>query len=193
MKIGLYGGTFDPVHCGHLIIAQYVKDELSLDKIYFIPASAPPHKTFKAEPSLRYQMLQLAIAGNPGFAISDFEMTSSSVSYSVDTVAHFKNQFNLSRDGLFFIIGSDSFVDFPKWREPDQIVQLCQIVVFPRNRNDWSRAANRFKKQVIYLRSAPLIEISSTHIRTFVQQGRSIKYLVPDAVENFIASTKLYR
>ena len=193
MKIGLFGGTFDPVHCGHLIIAQFVRDELSLDRIIFVPAGTPPHKQLETASALRYEMLALAIAGTPYFEISDFEITSQSVVYTIETVENFKNKLNLSRDQLFLIIGSDNFVDLPKWKEPDRIAQQCQIVVFPRSPRDWAKAPERFRKQAIYLRHAPLLQISSTQIRQFAKQGRAIRYWVPFAIEDFITSRKLYR
>jgi nicotinate-nucleotide adenylyltransferase len=193
LKIGLYGGTFDPVHLGHLIIAQFVKEELSLDRIYFIPTGKPPHKSLETIPNLRFEMLQLAVSGNASFHISDIELSSSRVSYTVDTVAHFKNQFNLRASDLHLIVGSDSFIDLPKWRSPEEIMGQCQLVVFPRNRLDWENAAADFKRQAIYLKEAPIVEISSTRIRAMVKQGRAIRYLVPDAVERFVVSQKLYQ
>lgn len=193
MKIGLYGGTFDPVHCGHLIIAQYVRDELSLDKIFFIPTANPPHKQSETPASLRFEMLELAVADNPHFEVSDFEMTSAGVSYTVDTVANFKKKFNLTREELFLIIGSDNFVDFANWREPKKIAQQCHIVVFPRSPGDWEAAPAPFREHAIYLQNAPRLEISSTQIRAFIKQGKAIRYLVPPAVKRFIESRKLYR
>ncbi len=193
MKIGLFGGAFDPVHCGHLIIAQFVKDELGLDRIIFVPAGNPPHKQLEASALRRYEMLALAIAGTPYFEISDFEVKSPSVSYTVDTVENFKSKLGLDREELFLIIGSDNFVDLSMWKEPNRIMEQCQIVVFPRNGDDWTKAPEHFRKQAIYLRDAPLLQISATQIRLFVKQNRAIRYLVPRAVEDFIASMKLYR
>ena len=193
MKIGLYGGTFDPIHCGHLIIAEFVRTELSLERIIFIPAGTPPHKSLQTSAALRWAMVKIAIAGHPFFEASNYEVQSVGACYTIDTVRHLKSEFGLDREQLFLIIGSDNFVDFSKWKEPEKIMEQSQIVIFPRSRRDWMNAPQEFKRKAIYLRNAPLLEISSTQIRQYIHQGRSIKYLVPAAVERFIASKKLYR
>lgn len=193
MKIGLFGGTFDPVHCGHLIIAQFVRDELNLDRVIFVPAGNPPHKQLETAADLRLEMLALALADTHYFEFSDFETKNASVAYTVNTVENLRKELALTREELFLIIGSDNFVDLPKWKEPERIVQQCQIVVYPRNEGDWANAQEHLRKKAIYLSDAPLLQISSTQIRQFAKQGRAIRFWVPRAVEDFIVSSKLYR
>ncbi len=192
MKIGLYGGTFDPIHCAHLIIAQYVKEELKLDKVIFIPAAYPPHKEVFSDPRHRLKMVNLAISDNPAFESSEIEIRKGDVSYSVDTIESLKKGYDLPGEHLFWIMGADNLVDFTNWRNPDRILELCTIVIFPRSDKSFEKAPEWIKKNVIYLKHAPIIEISSTTIRSFVQNGRSIRYLVPPAVEKFIYSQNLY-
>ncbi|TDI83453.1 MAG: nicotinate (nicotinamide) nucleotide adenylyltransferase [Caldithrix sp.] len=192
MKIGLYGGTFDPIHTAHLLIAQYITEELNLQKIIFIPSADPPHKAVYSSSEHRFKMLQLAILKNAAFEISAFEIKKKGVSFSVDTIEQLKKQLNVDKQNLFWIIGSDNFVDFPNWKDPDKIFELCNVVVFPRNTDDFEKAPNEYQERAFYLKNTPLLDISSTRIRTLVKEKRSIKYWVPPAVEAFIHSEKLY-
>lgn len=193
MKIGLYGGTFDPIHNVHLLIAQYIKDELGLEKIVFIPASVPPHKKVISTSDLRFKMVEAAIADNPDFECSGIEIDRVGKSFSYDTICALKEFHQLVKEQIFWIIGSDNLVEFHTWRKPDEILKICNIVVFPRQRKDVGLKQNKFFKQVIYLKEAPLIEISSSSIRDRVKTGLSIKYYVPDVVEKIIFGHKLYR
>lgn len=192
MNIGLYGGTFDPIHSAHLIIAQYVKEELNLHKIIFIPSGSPPHKDVFTSPELRLEMVRLAIQEYPDFEISEVELTHPKISYSVDTIASLKRQLNLPPENLYWIIGADSFVDLPKWKDPHKIVAMCRLVVVPRKSGEFTEIEGEFKEHALYLKSAPVIEISSTRIRELVAQNRSIKNWVPAAVEELIRSNNLY-
>ncbi|MFQ5824279.1 MAG: nicotinate-nucleotide adenylyltransferase [bacterium] len=193
MKIGLFGGTFDPIHCAHLIIAQYIKEELNLNKVVFIPAAYPPHKQVFSEPQLRFKMVNLAIINNAAFECSEIEITKKETSYSVDTIELINKTLNLPKDKLFWIMGSDNFVDLPNWKDPKKIIELCTMVIFPRIQDSFDKTPEEYKNKVIYLKNAPIIDISSTTIRSLVQKGRSIKYLVPSAVEKLIYSENLYR
>lgn len=188
----MYGGTFDPIHCAHLIIAQYVKEELELDKVIFIPTGYPPHKEIYTPPEIRLKMVQLALAGHPNFEISEIEIHRDETSYSVETIEILKDELDALKDDLFWIIGSDSFLDLPKWQDPDKIFEMCRVVVFPRRANEFENSDNRFKTDSLCLEDAPVIEISSTHIRSLVRSGRSIKHWVPAAIEELIHSNKLY-
>ncbi|MFQ5771766.1 MAG: nicotinate-nucleotide adenylyltransferase, partial [bacterium] len=170
MNIGLYGGTFDPIHCAHLIIAQFIKEELNLSKIIFIPSGNPPHKQVFGPAHLRLKMVQLSIVDNSDFECSMIEINKPDKSYSVDTIAQIKNDFNLTKENLFFIIGSDNFIELPKWKKPDKIFQMCKVVVFPRNKVDFELTPPEFRKQAIHLKNAPIIEISSTQIRSLIKR-----------------------
>lgn len=193
MKIGLYGGSFDPIHNAHLIIAQFIREALNLNKIVFIPSANPPHKEIFAEPELRYQMVQEAVQDNPAFECSDIEIRENVDSYTVDTLKLITEKWKLKKESLFWIMGSDSFADLPKWKEPEKIITLCTIVVFPRRHEDFEKAPEEYKKHAHYAEDSPLIEISSTLIRAFTKKGRSIRYLVPAAVEALIREKKLYK
>jgi nicotinate-nucleotide adenylyltransferase len=193
LKVGLYGGTFDPIHCAHLIIAQYIKEELNLSKVIFIPSAYPPHKPVFSEPMLRLKMVECAIRDNHAFECSKVEITKKEITYSVDTIDLLKDELNLPKENLFWIMGSDNLVDLQHWKSPEKIFELCNMVIFPRGDNSFEKAQENFKKRVIYLKDAPIIEISSTMIRNSVQKGRSIKYLVPPTIEEIIHSEKLYR
>lgn len=192
MKVGLYGGTFDPIHCAHLIIAQYVKEELNLNKVLFIPSAYPPHKQIFSKPGSRLKMVNLAIGDNQAFECSEVEITKTEISYSVDTIELLKKELGLPKENLFWIMGSDNLVDLTNWKNPKKIFELCKVVIFPRSDNSFENAPEEFRKKVIYLENAPIMDISSTTIRGLVQKRRSIKYLVPPAVEELIYSEKLY-
>ena len=192
MKIGLYGGTFDPIHTAHLLIAQYITEELNLQKIIFIPSAHPAHKEVYSTPEHRLRMVQLAISDNPVFECSDFEIKTEGTSFSVDTIGELKKQLDINKQNFFWIIGSDNFVDFQSWKDPDKIFDLCNVVVFPRNADDFEKATNNHQDQAVYLKDTPLLDVSSTRIRSFVKEKRSIQYWVPPAVEAFIHSEKLY-
>ena len=192
MKIGLYGGTFDPIHNAHLLIAQFIIEELNLSKIIFIPSGNPPHKRVYSSAALRLKMVQLSIADNVDFECSTLEINNSNKSYSVNTIYQFKKEFNVPKKNLYFLVGSDNFVDFHNWKDPESIFKMCNVVVFPRNNVDFKKAPLHFQKQAVYLENAPLLEISSTQIRSWIKQNRSIKYYVPTVVDELIRSEKLY-
>lgn len=193
LKIGLFGGTFDPIHIAHLIIPQYVLEELGLEKVIFIPSGVPPHKDVHLDAPRRLEMVCQAIADNERFECSDLEIKRKGITYSVDTIAALRDQLKILREDLYWIIGSDNLFTFHKWKAPDKILEMCRLVVFPRRADDLSRVSKALREEYIYLEDAPLIEISSTGVRHFIRNGRSIHYLVPDTVEAFIQSQNLYR
>ncbi len=190
MRLGIYGGTFDPIHNAHLIIAQFVKEELNLDEILFIPSGTPPHKAVFAPAALRLEMVMRAIADNPVFSVSELEVNKEEVSYTVETIAAVQQAYQAS---LHLVIGSDNFVNLHQWRDPGKILQLCDVAVFPRNGVDARHAQQIYRNEAHILTSAPQIDISSTLIRDLVRGGRSIQYLVPKPVEEIIISNHLYR
>ncbi len=192
MKIGLYGGTFDPIHFAHLIIAQHLKEELQLDKIIFIPSSISPHKRVFSSAEFRFEMVSLAIADNPDFECSNIEILRGGTSYSVDTIAALKDKLGVSRKDLFYIMGTDNFIYFDKWKEHERIMSLCQIAVFPRNQIDFDSAPIACRQNAHYFETAPIIDISSTTIRDLVARKRSIRYVVPTCVSQFIDANNMY-
>lgn len=193
MKIGLFGGTFDPIHVGHLIIAEWVFEELQLDRFYFIPAGDPPHKQNQKITSSthRLEMVRLAIQDNVKFKISEYEAKKPTKSFTIETLNEFKKTTKVN-DSLCLIIGSDSFLDMPNWFKPEKIIKLAQVIVYPRIGFDWLGAPEFLKKNTRFIQS-PLIQISSTEIRKRVKQGRSIRYLLPELVGNYILKRRLYR
>jgi len=192
-KIGLFGGSFDPIHYGHLQIADWTQKKLSLEKIIFIPAAIPPHKLHSiiASAEHRYTMIQLAIAQYPHFEISDVELDRAGISYTVDTVNYFRNHYSLRRDALFLLIGSDSLMDLPNWRNPEEIIRNCTIVVYQRRGIDPALLPANIAQQVQIL-DTPFIDVSSTKIREKIATGESITSLTSPHVAEYISVHHLY-
>jgi nicotinate-nucleotide adenylyltransferase len=192
-RVGVFGGSFDPVHAGHLIMAEYVADRLRLDEVVFVPAYRPAHKRHRPIASFRHRtlMLRSAIRGNPRFGVSTIEGARGGVSFTVDTLE------SMSRKGtsLHFIMGEDSLVEFHTWHDPDRIVRLARLAVVPRRsgtRHASPRLRPAWRKRVVLL-DPPRIDISSTGIRRRLRSGRSVRYCVPDRVLSFIRQHDLYR
>jgi nicotinate-nucleotide adenylyltransferase len=188
LRIGLYGGIFDPIHNAHLLIAQFIKEDLKLDKIIFIPSGIPPHKDVFWPTEKRLSTVRLAVADNPWFEISTIEIENAAVSYSVDTIHKLNAEIGLPKGDLIWIVGSDNFVDFDKWKNPSRIFEMCTVVVFPRKAGDYARAPEEFSRKAVYLKHAPIIEISSTQVRARIEKGLSVKYFVPQVIEDLVAS-----
>lgn len=213
MRIGLFGGTFDPIHWGHLRSAEEVREALSLDRILFVPTSIPPHKKtpYSAPARDRLQMVRLAVAKNPRFAVSTVEMRRPGVSYSIDTLRYFAKK-NRGRHSYFFIVGLDAFRDVGSWKEFEQLFPLCHFVVTSRPGSDDSNPLRRtpvavrklfcydFRKKIyrhwsgtyLYFVKLTDIAISASDIRRRVREGVSIRYLVPLEVEAYIKKQGLY-
>ena len=197
-RIGSLGGTFDPIHMGHLITAEIVRVSAALDEIIFIPAARPPHKENKGEAPAedRLLMVQCAVEGNPAFSVSDIELRREGPSYTVDTIAALSEQ--LGDAELFFITGADAMNDLYRWHDPVRLLHSCTFIVAARQgvELDESRLAEQFspeQRSRIRIVPTPHLEISSTVIRARVRAGRSIRYLVPRAVELYIEERGLYR
>lgn len=188
MKIGIFGGTFDPIHLAHLIIAQTTIDELHLDKVIFIPAKISPLK-INTPPlfsdTQRLEMIKLATQDNNKFEVSDFEIISTEISYTYITIQHFHQKY--LNDSLFLIIGEDSFMEFNKWKNYQEILDKTQIVVYPRKSKNIiiPEYLNNFKDKIIIL-NAPIIEISSTLIREKIHQKKEIRYFLHPTTYNYI-------
>lgn len=194
---GVFGGSFDPVHLGHLIIGEEVAERLGLEKILFVPAR---YQWLKGRAltavAHRWRMLELAVAGNPLFDLSPVEIDRPGPSYTVDTLLQLSH--NHPGVALYFILGWDALKDFPQWKDPQRIIRLCRLVAVPRPgvpRPEVSRLEAEvpgISERLILLES-PLIGISSSEIRERLAQGRSIRYLVPASVEAYIREHGLYR
>jgi len=201
IRVGLYGGSFNPIHCGHLIVARTVGESLRLDRVVFLPSRQPPHKADRTllDAHHRAEMVQLAIAEERLFEFSDFDLIRHGPCYTIDAVTHFRRQ--LCNDAeLSWIIGADSLAELSTWHRAGELVEACRIVTVHRpgwDQIDWSILRNTFDEaQVASLHrgviEAPRIEISSTDIRQRIQAGRSIAFLVPDAVRAYIEANALY-
>lgn len=198
MRIGIYGGTFDPIHLGHLVLAEQCRERCRLDEVWFIPAGSPPHKAENdiSPPQRRLEMLELAIAGHDRFRVQTLELHRPGPSFTVDTLQHFHDE-HPDRE-LFLLLGADSVADLPTWREPQRIFQLATVVAVNRGDSspiDRSIVSENFGKDVaerIISVQMPGLEIASRDIRQRVNSGRSIRYLVPRAVEVYIAQHRLY-
>jgi len=198
MNIGVLGGTFDPIHMGHLIIAEEARARLDLAEVLFVPASEPWLKAnnYISPAEHRVQMVRLAIADEPSFKLSTMEIERAGPSYTVDTIAELKSQIGAGGK-LFFILGWDNLMQLPQWREPPRLVQMCNLVAVPRvgysspDINSLEAAIPDLSQSVIML-DAPQIEISSSEIRHRVARGLSIRHLVPEPVERYIKQHKLY-
>ena len=198
MKRGLLGGTFDPVHLGHLIVAEEVRTELALDEVSFLPTGVPWMKRGRpiSEGLHRLAMVELAVASNPHYSVLTLEMESSGDTYTVDTLEELAGGLH-GRDDLFFILGTDALDSFHRWRDPRRVVELATLVVVTRpghgevDLESLDRAVPGISRRLVQVR-ATLIEISGAEIRRRVSQGRSIRYLVPDAVADYIEVQGLY-
>ena len=198
MKIGIMGGTFDPIHLGHLATAEAVREKFSLDEILFIPAARPPHKLGKniTDERHRLAMTILATSSNKFFRVSDMELKRTGLSYTLDTMNELHKNFGASTE-LFFIIGADSLADLKKWHAAQELVEKCHFIATTRPGVDVDFfAVEKFfgtaAREHIHRVATPRLEISSTDIREKVRLGRSIKYLVPEVVEEYILREKLY-
>jgi nicotinate-nucleotide adenylyltransferase len=188
-KVGIFGGTFDPIHMGHLITAQSVKELRNLEKIIFIPAFISPHKSDAKTSSAkdRLNMIKLAVEGIPFFDYSDMEVKKGGISYSVDTLRELKKQYT----ELEFIIGYDNIFTFHTWKEPDEILKLAKIIVLKRRSSHPPEFEDMYYHQAIFVETRG-IEISATNIRERVRNGLPINFLVPPDVMEYIYKQKLY-
>jgi nicotinate-nucleotide adenylyltransferase len=184
MRTALYGGSFDPIHHGHLILAREALEQLSLDRVVFIPAAVSPFKLHKepTPPEIRLEMVRAAIAGEPCFECDDSEVHRAGPSFTVETLEAWKAR--APGDELFYFIGQDNVADLPKWRRHGDLLRLARFVVFERSAEAPPHEFDRVSRRV---------DISSTEVRKRVAEGRSIRYLVPDAVRAMIDAHRLYQ
>jgi nicotinate-nucleotide adenylyltransferase len=214
MKWGLFGGTYDPIHNGHLRCAEEVLELFDLNRIIFVPASRPPHKIDADITSFyhREQMINLAIGGNPVFSFSNVEKERKEKSYSVETVEHILKKYMENLE-LYFILGQDAFHAIQTWKDWQRLLLLCNFVVMTRpgyedrglagilpadfaSQFTYDNSVKGFrspKGHIIYFRGVTFLDISSSDIRQRVKAGKSIKYLVPESVRHYIMKNSLYR
>ncbi len=193
--LGILGGTFDPIHYAHLLLAEHAREQLGLSRVVFIPSARPPHKLDSpvTEPGHRYEMARLATASNPYFEVSRREMDRHGPSYSITTIREIAAETGAS---VYFIVGADSVLDMVHWRQPDDILSEAHVATAGRPGFDMSRIPEALgperagKVQVFH---APLSNVSSTMIRERVAHGQSIRYMVPESVEQYIRQHDLYQ
>jgi len=188
MKIGILGGTFNPVHIGHLILAEEAREKLKLDKILFIPTAIPPHKDSSniAPASDRLKMLRLAIKGNKFFGVCDIEIKRKGRSFTIDTLKELKAQYG--QDELYFIIGSDLLKYLNEWKDLSQIVKMVNFVAA-------TRPGYSLEQIPQYIQTLPIraVDVSGFEVRRCIQENKSFGYLVPDKVFDYIKKRKLYK
>ena len=196
MRLGLFGGTFDPIHLGHLVLAEQCREACELDQVWLVVAGSPPHKLGgRTAVGHRLEMVRIAIAGHPSFVASDIESTRPGPHYSVETLERVRLE--QPTDELFFLIGADSLQDLPTWREPDRIARLATIVVVNRPGIEESDVT-KFPdfgpgSHPMCSVTIPPVGIASSDLRRRLREGRSVRYMVPRGVEAYIDAQGLYR
>ena len=191
MRVCIFGGTFDPPHIGHLLIAQTVCEAENFDKILFMPANRPPHKKNISGVEDRLAMLNIAIEGNPNFEISDLEIKRGGVSYTIDTLKALRSSIITEEDDLFYLIGSDSLLELSHWKEPRDILKNCNVVVAIRPGFRPSDIPAWILHRIQFA-NIPRFEISSSNIRTRWRENKTIRYLVTLPVWEYINQNQLY-
>jgi nicotinate-nucleotide adenylyltransferase len=198
VRVGVLGGTFDPVHLGHLAIAEEVRIKLDLDRVIFIPAGQPRLRADEyLTPAIdRLRMVELATGDNPYFQVCDIEIQRSGPTYTVDTLVELGQRLGLDTS-LYFIVGADILGQFHRWKDPEKVLEACHLVVVSRlgHQDDdwpeWFRGADSVKDKATQL-EIPMVDISGTEIRRRASLGESVRYLVPDLVAEYIQDRKLY-
>ncbi|MHC4404487.1 MAG: nicotinate-nucleotide adenylyltransferase [Planctomycetota bacterium] len=201
MRVGLFGGSFDPVHFGHLLLAECCREQCDLDWVWFLPAAVPPHKVDRdlSSAEARIEMLELALAGHEAFAVDRYEVERGGVSFTVDTLRHFRSRW--PENELFLLLGADMFNDLPNWREADEVCRLAMPVVVRRagfSEPEFDRLTGiappeqleAIRRHVVEM---PQIDLRSSEIRRRVAAGESIRYQVPRSVEKYVETRGLYR
>ena len=220
-KSGLFGGTFDPIHYGHLRSAWEVKEKFGFDRVFLIPAAVPPHKKAKTveNPAHRLEMIRCAIAGIPELTVSDIELKRTGPSYTIDTVCHFKSECR-QETALYFIIGSDAFLELDTWKAYEELLVEIPFIVMIRPDAFCADVSNKIKyiheflssriskryayrpeegcifhpdRPPVFIHKVTALDISSTHIRDLIKQKKSVRFLVPAQVEHYITTRGLYK
>ena len=195
-RVGIMGGTFDPIHNGHLIIAESVRDAFALSKVFSIPAADPPHKPAMTGAEHRLHMVEMATASNPHFEVLDIELKRAGPSYSVDTL-HALSRMYGDHCKFYFIIGTDELNIIPEWHRIEELTGLCHFIIAKRQgveadmRRIYETLGDAVKER-FHLCDTPELEISSTDIRQRIRDGRSVRYILPEEVEDYIGKERLY-
>jgi nicotinate-nucleotide adenylyltransferase len=211
-RVGLFGGTFNPIHLGHLRGAEEIREAFGLDEVVFIPAALPPHKVTEKiiKADHRLEMVELATQKNPHFSTSDVELKRSGKSYSIDTIRHFRQRYPIS---LFFILGRDAFVEIETWKEFQDLFSLCNFIVMTRPGSSKSSSPSFLPRSLIsafqydqeagawihfsgcklFFKEINFLDISSTKVRELIEKEASVRYLVPPDVEDYVRMHGLYR
>lgn len=198
-RLGIMGGTFDPIHYGHLVTAEAIRTHFNLDKVIFVPSGHPPHKDNKkvANPVDRYLMTVLATTTNPYFETSNYEVEKETCSHTIDTLRFFKEELGKDID-LYFITGADAILDIETWKDYKELIDLCTFIAATRPGFDlrqFDKTLSKLsedKREKFVKFEVPALAISSTDIRSWIKQKKSIKYLVPEPVEFHIFKNGLY-
>lgn len=204
-SVAIFGGTFNPIHYGHLAIAEEVRTKFSLDKVLFVPAFQPPHKdpSDLADAKKRAIMACLATVSNPCFEVSTFEIDRGGRSYTIDTVRHFRQTLG-PQVQLYFIVGADMLMEISSWKNIEELLKICRFIAVPRPGYDIQKILNQHYLATenftiasellenILIEEIAMLDISATNIRKRVKEWKSIKYLVPEPVEQFIHNQQLY-
>jgi len=191
MKICLFGGTFDPPHIGHLLIAQTVYEAENFDKILFIPAYAPPHKNSITPMNHRIEMVKIAISDNPNFEISDVDIVRKGTSYTIDSIVDIKRNYKLTNDEIYYLIGSDSLIDFKNWKDSKEILDECNVIVAIRPGFRPSDIPH-WILQKVHFANIPRFELSSSKIRSRWVKDLTIRYMVTLPIWEYINENNLY-
>jgi nicotinate-nucleotide adenylyltransferase len=191
MSLGLLGGTFDPIHLGHLRAAEPAREGLGLERVLFMPAARPPHRPDPGTPALdRFAMTCLAVAGHPGFEVSDLELRRDGPSYTVDTLEELRTRH--PGEELVLIVGADTFPEVRTWRAAARLFEICTLAVVERpgepSRGDDAAPGARVRRA-----AGPALDVSGTQVRELAARGLSLRYLVPDGVADYIVKRRLYR
>ncbi len=203
--VAIFGGTFNPIHLGHLSVAEEIRTKFNLDKVIFVPTNLPPHKNQSDLVSARQRwlMTHLATVTNPCFEVSTFEIDSGGKSYTVDTIKHFQKHFG-DKVKLYFIIGADMLVEITTWKNVSEILKMCRFIAVSRPGYDVQKIFNQYflgsknssiaseLMENVLVEDVAMLDINSTMIRQRVKEWKSIKYMTPEPVEQFIHNQQLY-
>ena len=195
-RLGIMGGTFNPIHHGHLVAAEMIREELKLEEVLFVPSGKPPHKEDNGEialPEHRWMMTVLATASNEHFSASAIEVERKGESYTADTLLELKKIYG-SKAEMYFISGADAIAEISTWHKTEDLPKRAKFIAAsrPGYKLNWEKIDPRFKEYT-YLIEIPALAISSTVIRRRIKEGKTIKYLVPEVVEKYIYKNKLYQ
>ncbi len=193
-RVAIFGGSFDPIHHGHLLIAEWIRDELQFQKVIFVPTHIHPlkHNPGVTAAHHRLAMVKLAIQSNEFFEVSDIEIRKETVSYTIDTIREFQKVYPPKDYQLYFLIGQDNLNQLHLWKDPIKLVQLAQFIAFGRPGFEPSPEAQPFLPFIQFI-EIPLLEISATRVRERLRTGKTVRYMVPDPVIDYINTHHLYR